>query len=280
MGLVSLSGIGNAAKAVWHYGKAAVRNYPSLVFGKGLEQGATTLVSGIKANQGVKDVFTATKASVKTQLAKEAANGGFFKQAWKALKSTPRTISVYAKKGFVEAGLKEGSTTLSKLWGGTKGALKGIGKKMPLIGNILLVASYLPNIISATKEQGIGQGLIETGKSAARLGGAAAGAAIGTAVAGPIGSIVGFIAGEWLAGKVVGKDYTTKKAEAEEQVQEQLAQLQQMQQAAGVQTPSLNSAAAANPFLTNPYMNNPYNYNMNDYSNDVMMQNMKFNTLA
>jgi len=277
MGLVSLSGIGNAAKAVWHYGKAAVRNYPSLVFGKGLEQGATTLVSGIKANQGVKDVFTATKASVKTQLAKEAANGGFFKQAWQALKTTPRTISVYARKGALEAGLKGGSK-LGKFWGGVKGTLKGIGKKMPLIGNILLVASYLPNIVSATKEQGIGQGVIETGKSAVKLGGAAAGAAIGTAVAGPIGSIVGWIAGEWLAGKIVGKDYTTKKAEAEEQAQEQLAQMQQMQPQVAVNPVQ---GGTANPFMSNPNSYNyGLNYGMNDYSNDIMMQNMKFNTLA
>ena len=78
--------------------------------------------------------------------------------------------------------------------------LKVLAKKMPLIGNLMLIAFELPNIIKATKEQGIGQGIAEVAKAGSRLGGAALGAAIGSAF-GPIGSLVGWVAGEWLTGK-------------------------------------------------------------------------------
>lgn len=266
MGLVSL------APKVWNYTKRIANVYPELVFGTGSEVIGNTL----KTTKG--SVWTKGKAGFKAlekSVKEQSVNGGFFKRLWTNLKSTPSAIKISAKDGYKAAK----AAGKSGIWGGTKGLFKGIGKKLPFIGSALMVLFEIPNIITATKEQGIGQGVKETAKSAARLGGAAVGAAIGTAVCPVIGSLIGWVAGEWLTSKVVGKSYSEKKMEAEEQAAEQIAQIQAQQQNQ-YQQPS---------FTGNPYegtatgMYNPmnaYNSYSTPYADDIMMQNMNFNTIA
>ena len=74
-------------------------------------------------------------------------------------------------------------------------------------------------------------GLVETGKTSARLVGQMGGFAIGQALI-PIpivGGLIGSFVGDWLVSKVVGKSHSEQKAEAEEQ-QQAMLQPQQMQQ--------------------------------------------------
>ncbi len=263
MGLVTM------IPKLFNYGKRAVKAYPYMVFGNS----SHTFVNAVK-NAPVKDALKIGGRAVEAEIAAtKAAQGGFFKAALKSVKNIPRTLAVYTKRGsrLAKAAGKSG------IWGGIKGFFKGVGKKMPLIGNILLVASYVPNIITATKEQGIGAGVKETLKSAAGLGGAAIGAAVG-GLLGPVGSLVGFVAGEWLTSKIVGKSYTEKKAEQEQKAQEELAALQQYQQQQaqmGAQIPFQGS----NPYMSNPYAYDPYGA-ANPYANDIMMQQMPFNIIA
>lgn len=265
MGLVSM------VPKLFNYTTRAVKASPYVIFGNG----ANTFVNAVK-NAPVKDAFKVGGRAVEAEIAAtKAAHGGFLKHAGKSLLEAPKVIGSSAKTGW-QAAKAAGKGFFGKLAGGTKGFFKGIGKKMPLIGNVLLVACELPNIISATKEQGIGTGIKETVKAGARLGGAAIGAAIGSAICPGIGSLIGWVAGEWLTGKVVGKTYSEQKAEAEEKAQEELAALQQMQQ----QTQTGQIPFQGNPY-NNPYgMTNPMYGYADPYANDIMMQNLNFNQIA
>lgn len=98
------------------------------------------------------------------------------------------------------------------------GTLKGLGKRAPLIGTVLMVAFELPNIFKATKEGGLVNGALEVGKSGVRIAAGVAGGAIGTAILGPLGSIPGFIIGDLLGKLVVGKSYSEKKAAEQERI--------------------------------------------------------------
>lgn len=93
-----------------------------------------------------------------------------------------------------------------------------LGKRMPLIGNVLMIAFELPNIVSAFTDKehggGIGTGLMETGKAALKLGAFAVGAAIGAVIPPPfIGSMIGGFAASWVADKLLGKSFTDKVEE-------------------------------------------------------------------
>ena len=111
----------------------------------------------------------------------------------------------------------------SGITGKSKAVFKQLGKRMPLLGVLLTIGFEVPNIVSAFKDKGLVGGLVETGKSTARLAGATAGFAIGQALI-PIpivGGLIGAIAGDWLVSKVVGKSHSEKKAEAEAAAQQQ-----------------------------------------------------------
>ncbi len=196
------------------------------------------------------------------------------------MKTTPSKI-----KGQTLAGARLAKAAgKSQVMGGIKGFFKGIGKKMPLIGNLMLIAFELPNIISAIKEKGIGQGLAEVGKSGARL----TGASVAGSAFGPIGSIVGWIAGEWLTGKIVGKSYTEKKAEDEQKKQELAMEIMQNpQQYMALQSQMQQQPVQQPPFTANPNFNfgmtnSVNNFGLtNNYSNDIMMQQIPaFNQIA
>jgi hypothetical protein len=287
-----VSGIGKVLttylpKAV-KYGYRGVKASPYIIFGKGADEfvRAAGTVSKAANESWITAAMKAIKAGGKAVEATK--KGNIFVEGWKALKSTPRTIALYAKKGGVEAGLK-GS---NKILGNIKGVFKGLGKKMPLIGNLMLVGFELPNIIKAVKEQGIGQGLVEVGKAGARLTGASLGAAIGSAICPGIGSLVGWVAGEWIVNKFIGKSYSGKIAENEEKAKEEmerLAELQQAQQQTQVQqTAPQTSNISMQGGTTYPQYNtttNPFNsFNLNQYSNpyanDIMMQQINFDKLA
>ena len=138
-----------------------------------------------------------------------------------------KNMHVQIKDAFIKANNATKNTTF---WGSMKESLskskavfKQLGKRMPLLGVLLTIGFEVPNIVSAFKDKGLVGGLVETGKSTARLAGATAGFAIGQALI-PIpivGGLIGAIAGDWLVSKVVGKSHSEKKAEAEAAAQQQ-----------------------------------------------------------
>ncbi len=266
MGLVSL------IPKVVGYGKRIAKVMPEAILGNGAEVAGKAM----RATKG--SAFTRAKSGFKALeadiAAKQLAHGGFFKR-------------ITANLGKIPALTKAGSRAArmagkSQLLGGVKGFFRGLGKNMPFIAAATTILFELPNIWTATKEQGIGQGVAEVAKAGTRLAGGAAGAAIGSAICPGIGTMIGWIAGEWLTSKVVGKTYTEQKMEAEEQQRIAMEEAQQ----ANPQPPFTGSPDGYNPYGYNPYgydpygMTNPmYDYS-NPYANDIMMQNLKFNTLA
>lgn len=217
--------------AILRFGKKVCNLAPELILGTGSETMGAAMKKAkgsifMKADAGV-------KALAKDVAKKQATEGRFIKRLGKNIVSTPKDLyngSKLAAKAAKAAGK-------SGIWGGVKGFFKGVAKKMPLIGALVTIGFEIPNIITAAKEKGIGQAVLEAGKSCARLGGGAAGAAIGSAICPGIGSIVGWIVGEWVAGRIVGKSYTEQKEEAQEQQgqaqptkysQEEISQLKQL----------------------------------------------------
>lgn len=218
----------------WGGVKSFSKAYANIVFGTQNEAFAEALKKSTKADgwknfgKNLKDAYQSTKPTE-----------GFWASTWKSLKSFFPDM---------KSGLKESVGFFGK----TKSIFKTIGKKMPLIGNILMVAFEAPNIIRAFSEGGITTGLVETGKAALKLGGFAVGAAIGGTL-GPVGSIVGGFIGGWIADKILGKSYTEKQ-------EEKLAEQKKLK--TGEQNPSEHeggktSQASANPNVTNPQSQNP-----------------------
>lgn len=264
MGLVSY------IPKLWNYTQRAVKVYPSAVFGaRGQEvmtqayQQVFTAPGAVKYNilnkQWWKQLGQGTKSAglAAEKYAATFAGKGF----WAATKASVMGIPAKIAQGWRVGGAiaaKQGASTLGRLWGSTKGAFVGIGKKLPVIGSLLLVACELPNIFRATKNEGIGSGLVETGKAAARIGGAtvgaSAGAAIGTAICPGIGTaiggLLGWIGGEWLTKKVVGKSYSEKQEEQQEKIQAALQEQAQQQQMQQVQY--------ANGYASNPFQGSAF----------------------
>ena len=250
--------VGSIASSGWKYIQRAGRLYPDFVLGTGNEAFTNAMRSAVKnraaANQNYFEaVWSGTKKGV--QAAEKHNNmmikkhGGFWKSNWEALKSFPAKV----KQGWRVGGKladKAGKTGFNKFWSQFKGSLSGMGKRMPLIGTLLIVATELPNIISAFKDKGLAGGVTETGKAGLRLGAGMAGAAIGQALI-PIpivGGLVGYMAGDWLMSKFTGKSHSEKKAEAEQAQKQQLSQQQMMMQQYGANPMS-------SPMMTNPAAN-------------------------
>ena len=191
-----------------------IKVLPDLVLGNGAETAGQAIRTTIK-NKG--SIFQAAKEGIKaTEKLSVAASGakiGFFTR----VTSNIGRISTLTKAGIRAGGAKAGF--FGKILGGTKGFFKGLGKNMPLIGALMTIAFEIPNVIKASKEQGIGQGVKEVAKAGARLAGGGIGAAIGSAICPGFGTCIGWMVGEWLTGKVVGKTYSEKVAEAEYEAQ-------------------------------------------------------------
>ena len=250
-------------RPIINYGKRILKVYPDAAIG------FNTDIIGKAMRETKGDVWTRAKAgfhAIENDVAaKSAADGNFFKRIYKNIVGMPSTIKASAKEGFEAAKAAE----KSGIWGGIKGATKGFGKAMPFLFAGLTILGSLPNAITATKEQGIGQGVVELGKTAARLGGGAVGAAIGSALLPPVGGFIGWFVGDWLTGKVVGKSYTEKK----EEIASQLAQAQPYQQ-----MPQMGQTVQ--PTFSGGMTNQLYNYQAapTPYDDDIMMKN--FNVMA
>ena len=152
---------------------------------------------------------TGVVRGVKKSNVKLKINGGFFKSLKTGLSAIPNGWK--AGKGF----------------GKLTGAIKGCGKAMPALFAGIMVLSEIPNVYKAVRDKGVVQGLKEVGKTATRLtAGAICGTVLGAVLAPiPGGSLIGgmggWMLGDWLASKVVGKSYSEKIAETEEQNNQQ-----------------------------------------------------------
>lgn len=240
---------------------------------------ATTVTSRLKASQRLtkanggkwySNFHNRTAEAFVTAEKRCARNGGILDGLKRSIKTfLPDTKAIWKSSG----------TFGSKL----KGTLGQLGKRLPLIGTALMVAFELPNIYKATKDGGLVNGAIETGKSAVRLGAGIALGAIGGALLGPIGSIAGFFIGDCIGKLVVGKSYSEKEAEKEEQIAQAVAEAQ-AQATQPTFTSNPETTAAQNTTATNPMtptmtpeqlaqLQNTL-YNTNNYNDDIM-----FNTL-
>ena len=152
---------------------------------------------------------TGVVRGVKKSNVKLKINGGFFKSLKTGLSAIPNGWK--AGKGF----------------GKLTGAIKGCGKAMPALFAGIMVLGEIPNVYKAVRDKGVVQGLKEVGKTATRLtAGAICGTVLGAVLAPiPGGSLIGgmggWMLGDWLASKVVGKSYSEKIAETEEQNNQQ-----------------------------------------------------------
>ena len=179
------------------------------------------------------EVYGETFRSIHKGLnAKEAVDG------IKVAKDMANTVKANA------VAIKQAATTSGKVFNWTKGALKTGGFKGMAIFATLF---ELPELFSAFKKGGVGEGIKQVGKSAVKVaadsagwavgsvGGGAVGAKLGfmlgTAVPGignmlgasigaALGTIIGGIGGSWICGKtaksVIGKSFTEKQAEKEQ----------------------------------------------------------------
>lgn len=275
--------------------KRVAKVLPDLVLGNGAEVAGKAIKTTIK-NKG--SIFQAAKEGVK---AVETAGKGL--SFWSRMTSNIGMIKSMPVDAF-KAAKAAGKGIFGQALAGTKGFFKGIGKNMPLIGALLTIAFEIPNVVKASKEQGIGQGIKEIGKAGVRLAGGGIGAAIGSAICPGIGTCIGWMVGEWLTSKVVGKTYSEKVAEAEYAAQEQAALQEQVQTQQEqviyqpvqqpIQQPSFQGnpyqqqipyqqGAVTNPFeqvLNNNAVSNPYSGNNYAYGGDIFAQNINFNQLA
>ncbi len=190
--------------------------------------------TGLRYNH-FKDAFVkADKATINTKL-------------WDSMKNSMTTLPQDMKTMW---------KSTNGAWAKTKGVFSQLGKRMPVIGGLLMIGFELPNLISAFSDKGIIGGLFETAKSSSRLVGSMAGMAIGQALI-PIpflGGLIGGIAGDWLVSKVVGKSHSEQKAEALEgadSAEKQYEELQKQLKEYQMNTPYGNTnSVAQNQFAT------------------------------
>lgn len=276
-----MGGIGHIMSKCWGYAQRGWKVYGTTVFGTGQEamgaayKKALTTKNPLKG-QFYKDIWSGTKEAgraAEAHAAKEAAKHGSF---WKSTKNSIKTFPKKIAQGWKVGGYKAAKAGNIKAFGNIKGAFSAIGKKMPLIGSLMLVAFELPNIIKATANEGIVQGGAEVVKAGARIGGATLVAALGTAIGGPIGGIVGFMVGDWLTSKIVGKSYSEKKAIE----QEKLALVQQAQaDATNPQTTASGTATTFKGLTPEMQMYQQMMYqNQNGMNDDFMYNAYKTNT--
>ena len=155
---------------VFNYTRRLVKASPYIMFGEAANAGAkaataVTKTADMSIAQYLKNVVKAGGKGIEANIAevKSVTGAGFLKSMWTSIREVPSVIG-----GSIKAEV-EAAKGLGKIWAGVKGLGKGIGQKLPLIGNLMLIAFELPNIFKATIEKGIGQGLIETVKAGARL---------------------------------------------------------------------------------------------------------------
>lgn len=281
---ISATSLSNA----WRYVRRAARIAPDFIVGTGNESFSKTLTDSFRGVKGAdgkrtgglyfKKFWTqfknAIKASEKHNASVRKLHGGFWKDMWYQLKTTPKLIGKGWKIG------AKGATAASKnaFLGGLKGSLGAIGKRLPLLGGIILLATEIGNINGGMKEGGILGGAKEAGKSVARVGTGMLGMAIGTALipVPVVGSIIGYMAGDYLAKLVVGKNYSERQMEATEKAMTAGA-------SAGATIGSNFDTGSTNPFgastmtpeeIAKLQMMLQSGYGLN--SNDILGQNINY----
>ena len=265
--------ISSIASVGWKYVKRAGKLYPDFVLGTGNEKFTKAMretINNRKLNN--QSYFESVWSGIKNGTLKAEQHnalmqkryGGFWQSTWAALKTFPDEVAQGWRAGGKLAD-KAGKTGLSKFWAQFKGSMSGIGKRMPLIGTLLIGITELPNIFSAFKDEGLIGGIKETAKAGLRLGAGMAGAAIGQALI-PIpvvGSLVGYAVGDWLMSKFTGKSHSEKKAEAEEALkQQQLSPIEMLQKEYLEKFKKQATLMQLNQQGINPFavqgLNNPY----------------------
>jgi hypothetical protein len=251
--MVGISAIGQA----WKCTKNLTHNYANFVIG--VEQNTAFSEALQKLVRGTKNLETK-----KFEGGKGFKNfGGNLKSAWVESKKAVEGKSVWKviKESFSNIGPEFKALEKGSKLGGVG---KILGKRIPLISNLLMVCFAVPGIIKAFTDKkdggGLFAGLGEIGKTAANIGGFAAGAAIGS-VFGPVGMILGGFAGSWIADKIVGKSFAAKKEEkaeiikkAQEQGQIQNTSLPAVQ-AAGTDVSGQQPATSLTPSFSGKYSN-------------------------
>lgn len=199
--------------------------------------------------------------------------GTNFKNAWETSKETVgnKSFGALIKESFgnVPNEFKTLFANETRLLGRTKGAFGILGKRMPLIGNIVMLGMEIPNIWNAftNPKGGIGTGIVESTKAGVKLGAFAAGAAIGQAFI-PIpfvGGLIGGMVGGFIADKMLGKSFSEKHEEENEKqakgtlvpnsIPTTKAQVAAAQNAV---SPLNNNALAYNDFASNPFATNSF----------------------
>lgn len=244
LSILNVSNLKRGAKMLPHYliegNNVQAESLERVVRGVKGADGKYTGGAGYK-NFG-KSVKTSFLDAEKAAQSAYAAHGG---SAWKYIKDACKSIP-----GELAAGWKTGGAAvakdagrLAKLGGSFKGLGSAIGKRMPFIGTAIYALTTLPNIFRATKEAGVVAGAGEVVKTVGSLTGFTVGCAIGQALI-PIpfvGGLVGGLVGGFIADKIVGKSYTEKKAELQQQA---LMQAQQAIPQGHLDTGSTNPFAA------------------------------------
>lgn len=255
-------------------------------------------VLGVEQSDAFAHALQASVRGVKDSTGKYVGGRGFanfgdsLSKAWSSSKNVVKDKSFWTvvKDSFSSIPsefraanrLVEASGKSTKYIGST---LKILGKRMPLIGNVLMLAMEVPNICRAFSQGGVGTGAVEVGKAAAKLGGFAAGAAIGQALI-PIpfvGALIGGVVGGWIADKLVGKSFTEKQEEAkasaekpqaeevEPQAQQRQPRLSPAQQQMLMQQLIARQGGANFEGNTNPFASNPaYNMSVDPRERDIM----------
>lgn len=213
------------------FAKKAGRLYLDVVFGTGCETFEKSIKGSIFKNVPKGKLYkgadfngfwgkmgNAVEAMSKEEAAVAAKNGGFLKNMWYQLRTTPRYLWKSFKSGsrFAKAAGKSG------FMGGLKCFGKAFMKRMPLIGGVMMLAGHVPNIVSAFKNDGFGAGMKEIGKSIGKLGLDMAGFVVGQALI-PIpfvGGIIGSIVLGGLGNLIFGKGHKEKMAERKAQGQQ------------------------------------------------------------
>lgn len=217
-----VNGLNSALSAAKRYGEYGA----NFLLGTGSETMGKTIASTIKGRKtagislpkaigrGFKDGFVKSNAEMK-------AAGGYFQNLRKTLGAIPAQMS----EGWAQG---TGKNVFTKFFSKLGKSIKPLGKAMPFAMNALWLASYLPDIVNRTKDEGIVGGLKETGKALTNM--AAISVAISTGmglVGGPLGFVAGMglsMAASFITSKILGKSYGEKKAEEEAQKQAQAQQ--------------------------------------------------------
>ena len=215
--------------------------YCDFLFGSSADAMVTRVIDTCKyrkdCNYGLmKSLYQGTKQGCKDAYTHTQRNGGFFSSMWENLKDV--------KSEWQKAKIPNASFSKNFIYKCSK-IIKPLGKAAPAILAMIGLASELPNIWRATKEEGLLAGVKETGKTALKLTfgalcggfgtklvpviGSTYGFMVGNLIGDQVGSFIGSNAGEFLTLKAMGGSYTAKH-EKLEKLKEKQAEIEKQKQ--------------------------------------------------